>query len=49
MSVHIDEMVDTIVNDLVQSRDYCKKLVKEIEYKLIELSKKYEITITLDE
>lgn len=49
MSTNIDEKTDTLIKSLVQSRNYYKMLVKEIEIKLTEFSKKYEIAITLDE
>lgn len=49
MGIHIDEKTDTLIKSLVQSRNYYRMLVKEIESKLLEFSKKYEIAITLDE
>ena len=49
MSNYVDDESDTLVKDLLQSRNHHKMLVREIESKLKELSKKYELTITLDD
>lgn len=48
MSNNIDDRTDALVKNLVQSRNRYRMLIKEIESKLMELSKKYEITIMLD-
>lgn len=49
MSNYVDNESHTLVKDLMQSRNHHKMLVREIESKLKELSKKYELTITLDD
>lgn len=49
MSDKIDDERDRLVRELVQHKNYHKMLIREIEDKLKELSRKYEITIALDE
>ena len=49
MGNRIDDEPETLVRDLVRDKNYHRMLIREIEDKLKELSKKYEITIPLDE
>ena len=44
-----DDYPYTLVKDLLWSRHYHQMLVKDIDKKLMEISKKFEITIPMDE
>jgi len=49
MSDYLDKYPHPLIKDLLWSRQYHLMLVREINRKLIEISKKYRIPITLDE
>jgi len=46
---YLDKYPHALVRDLLWSRNYHRMLVREIDRKLIEISKKHGIAITLDE
>jgi hypothetical protein len=48
MENYIDQYPDALIKDLLWCRRYHLMLIKEIETKLLHLSKKYELTIALD-
>ncbi|MFH0896844.1 MAG: hypothetical protein V1850_02190 [Candidatus Bathyarchaeota archaeon] len=49
MSDGIDVGPDALVKELLQFRKHFRVLIEEIEDKLMELSKKYEIRIQLEQ
>ena len=46
---YLDQYPDALIKDLLWCRRYHLMLIKEIETKLLNLSKKHELTITLDQ
>ena len=48
MTGYIDDYPNALVKDLLWSRNYHQAMVKEIERKLVELSKRHSIDIALE-
>ena len=46
---YINQYPDALVKDLLWCRSYHLMLIKEIETRLLHLSKKYELSIALDQ
>jgi hypothetical protein len=46
---YLDQYPDALIQDLLWCRRYHLMLIREIEAKLLHLSKKHECTITLDQ
>ena len=46
---YLDQYPDALIKDLLWCRRYHLMLIKEIETKLLNLSKKHELTIALDQ
>jgi hypothetical protein len=46
---YLDKYPYALIKDLLWSRNYHKMLVNDIDKKLMELSRKFEITIPIDE
>jgi hypothetical protein len=49
LETYIDQYPNALIKDLLWCRRYHLMLIKEIETKLLGLSKKYELTIALDQ
>ena len=48
MADYVDDYLNELVRELLWTRNYHQAFVKEIETKLVELSKRYSIDITLE-
>ena len=49
MSTYLDEYPDSLIKDLLWTRNYHKTVIEDIEKKLIELSNRYKRPIQLDQ
>jgi hypothetical protein len=48
MTTYLDEYPDSLIKDLLWTRNYHKAVIEEIDRKLMELCKRYERSIQLD-